>query len=113
MRLEEWDRLELELAQLVVEESIPMAAAISSVCRNNKKCCAKSLLLAAISFAAHLDEFFGSDAPEGAALSLERYKVIVGLAADVATLSQKTQYCEDLQSHWTRTADDVFVGYLL
>lgn len=108
MKFEEWDRLEFELASLVVESNVPLGNAIFTVCINNGRCSAKSLLMAAISLAAHLEEILDTQDDIKDGVTLDRYRIVIGLAADVTVLARNKDLCQDLHQLWHQTDDNTF-----
>ena len=103
-----WDKIEAQIAELVLVEQRDFQTAIGVVCAANPLVSSDFLLLSAISFVTHLESFSEFSKKEDLVQSRRRYQVIAALAADVALLSTTKRNCEDLREFWTSSASTVF-----
>lgn len=106
--MNEWDRLEEELALLAVAQAMPFNQAIGTICRRNLKASARSLLLAAISVATQIDANTPGLSDADAHTLLAQYRAVAALTADVFGLSVDNASCADLDTYWQHTGDRVF-----
>ena len=108
METNDWDHFEEIIATRVLIEEYSLADAVGEVCRQHPTRDASSLLLAAISFVTHFDQdaiFVELQAHE---TSIDLYRLIAIIAADVALLPLKSRTCGDLQKFWMKSNSDVF-----
>lgn len=103
-----WDKLEANLAKLVLINEMPFGDAIGTLSRENNDKAAESLLLAGISFCAHYDQLIGFNDANTMLNSLRRYRIIACLAADIAAVPSSSRTCGNLVKHWISTDDRVF-----
>ncbi len=103
-----WDIFEERIATLVLLESFPLPRAIGTLCSEHPDISADILLLAAISFATHLDTTSGHIENKALVQSHRRYRIIAALAADVALLAPGDRTCKALCSFWITSQSDVF-----
>ncbi|KIN60105.1 hypothetical protein Z945_1072 [Sulfitobacter noctilucae] len=103
-----WDFFEERIATLVLLENHSLPQAIGALCDAYPESSADQLLLAAISFATHLDTTSGHVEDKALAQSHRRYRVIAALAADLALLPDGKRQCEDLRLFWQASGSEVF-----
>ena len=104
MLLNEWNKLESEIATLILADNMSLQEAIWITCNNNPNSAVNALLLAAISFATHYEIHNEIDLP----LALAHHRTVVALTADVAALRHQFPTCTELLTHWWITEDSFF-----
>lgn len=109
MFLNEWDRMEEDLATLAIEQGMPLTTALGHVCRKYPDYQAREALLAAISVATQIDLNSGGLSDTAPEKLLRHYKAVVALTADVIALKSSARSCADLVHLWDVTGDTVFL----
>ena len=108
METDAWESFEAEIATLVLIQDVSLPEAIGDACRQHPKRDANALLLSVISFVTHFDHdaiFLEDEAPKA---SIDWYRMIAVLAAEVVLLPSETRTCGDLQLLWMTTGNQVF-----
>lgn len=108
METDQWDSFEEEIATLVLTQDASLPEAIGHACRQHPKRDANALLLSIISFVTHFDHhsmFLENETPK---FSIDWYRMIAVLAAEVALLAPHKRTCGDLQFLWMTTGNQVF-----
>jgi hypothetical protein len=108
MIADEWEFFEKKIATLFFEDSVSFNEAIGKTCRKYPNAKSDNLLLAAISFVTHFDNFSYFAEEESLAKSHIRYRIIASLAADIALLNPEGRLCSDLVAFWKATSGKIF-----
>lgn len=112
MWVELWDKLEEQLAVLVIEESMSFTKAIALTCKHNPNVPARCLMLATASLAAHFDTGLIAADSHRERASCKLNKVAVLLAVDISALTGQSPTCLELWEFWLLSEDKVFLRSL-
>lgn len=108
MNLQRWDRLEGQIAELLLNDETGLSQAIGSVARDNPEDSLADLMLACLSICANFNQNLCADHTANIALH-EKYEVVASLSADLAALSGQNRTCAVLVGHWSKTGDVLFI----